>query len=219
MIEAVIFDCDGVLVDSEPLAWEAWRRVLETFGLEVTEDDIRQMTGRSQFDVHAAFAARASLPPLSELKQEISSVLFGLFERELRVFPDVAGTIDALAERGIRLAVASSSPRVRLDRTLAVVDLTASFETSVAGDEVHRAKPEPDLFLKAAEQLAVSPARCVAIEDSPAGVHSARAAGMCVVGVLRGQYTRSELAAANQIVDCLDAASILLACSPPASTS
>lgn len=215
MIEAVIFDCDGVLVDSEPLAWEAWRRVLGGYEVEVTENDMQRLTGRSQSDVYAAFAARGDLPSQRQLDEQVSSVLFELFSRGLRVFPDVPGTLEALAETGIRLAVASSSPRHRLDRTLEVVELTAWFETSVAGDEVDGAKPQPDLFLGAANRLGASPKACVAIEDTPAGVESAKAAGMCVVGVLRGRYTRSELAATH-VVESLDAGSILDRCEPKA---
>lgn len=215
MIEAVIFDCDGVLVDSEPLAWEAWRRVLGTYGVEVTGNDTRRLTGRSQSDVYAAFAARGNLPPQLQLDEQVLSVLFELFDRGLRTFPDVPGTLEALAESGVRLAVASSSPRDRLDRTLALVELTTWFETSVAGDEVDGAKPQPDLFFEAARRLGADPGVCVAIEDTPAGVESAKAAGMCVVGVLRGRYTRSELAATH-VVESLDAGSILDRCEPKA---
>lgn len=211
MVEAVVFDCDGVLVDSESLAWEAWRRVLGTYDVEVTEDDMQGLTGRSQSDVYAAFAARGDLPPQPRLDEQISSVLFELFDRGLRVFPDVPRTLEALTENGIRLAVASSSARDRLDRTLALVELTGWFETSVAGDEVENAKPQPDLFLEVARRLGVSPGACVAIEDTPAGVASARGAGMCTIGVLRGDYTGLELGA-SRVIESLDASSILGEC-------
>lgn len=212
MVEAIIFDCDGVLVDSEPLAWQAWRDVLGRYGVEVTDDDVRRLTGRRQADLHASFAARAPIPPFADLYAEVSSALFELFERELRPFSDAIETIDGLRAGGFRLAVASSSPRARLDRMLALAGLSDAFDASVAGDEVDAGKPEPDLFVRAAALLGLDAGTCTAVEDTPAGVASARAAGMCVVAVVRGHVDRAGLAAAHRVIDSLDAEAIVSAC-------
>lgn len=111
MAEAVVFDSDGVLVDSEPLAWQAWRRVLPRYGIEVTDDDVRRLTGRSAQETYTTFAARAALPLLTEITRTVSDVVFDLFERSLRVFPDVPGTLRELRAQGVRLGVGSSSFR------------------------------------------------------------------------------------------------------------
>lgn len=209
MPEAVIFDCDGVLVDSEELAWEAWRRTLDLYGVAVGANDVRSLTGKAQPDVYAAFATRAALPPYSVLYDRVSAVLFELFERHLDAFADARSAVQDLRELGMPLAVASSSPRTRLDRTLAAVGLETAFKTTVAGDEVARGKPAPDLFDEAARSLGVDAAGCTAVEDSPAGISSAKASGMTVIAVSRGHFHPSELSLADKIVDSLSARALV----------
>jgi HAD superfamily hydrolase (TIGR01509 family) len=119
--------------------------------------------------------------------------LFALIDTELPVFEDAVGTARELKRRGMPIAIASSSPRARVDRTLAAAGITDLFDVTVAGDEVERGKPAPDLFLAAAEKLAVPPERCVAVEDSPVGVESALDAGMTVVAVARSPEHRAQL--------------------------
>ncbi len=98
------------------------------------------------------------------------------------------------------MAVASSSPRQRLDRALAATGLRKYFEFTVAGDEVGKGKPAPDLFLAAAAGLEAEPETCFAVEDSPVGIEAARAAGMTVVAVERGQYSSEDLRWADLVV-------------------
>jgi HAD superfamily hydrolase (TIGR01509 family) len=212
LTEAIVFDCDGVLANSEDLAWEAWRRALRGHGIEITEGDIRELTGKSQPEAYATFAARAPLPPYPDLLETIFEVLFPLFDRHLEAFPDAVTTVRELRNDGARLAVASSSLRIRLDRTLAAIGLHDAFEVSVAGNEVARGKPAPDLFQRAADELGVAPTACVAVEDSPVGVTSAKGAGMRVIAVLRTQYEESELHEADAIVDRLSVEAIRSAC-------
>jgi HAD superfamily hydrolase (TIGR01509 family) len=107
----------------------------------------------------------------------------------------------------VPVAVASSSPRERLDRTLAHVGL--AFPVSVAGDEILHGKPAPDMFLVAAERLGVAPARCVVVEDSAPGVAAGVAAGMPTLGVCRVPGTEAALSAADRVVDGVTAAAIL----------
>jgi len=115
----------------------------------------------------------------------------------------------ALLAEGIAVAVASSSPRERLARTLDRAGLAGLFAVSVAGDEVARGKPAPDMFLEAAARLGVAPGACVVIEDSAPGVAAGRAAGMVTVGVRRDAI--SDLSAAHVVVDALSAEGVLRA--------
>ena len=177
----VIFDCDGTLVDSEPLAGEAWRRVLEPYGYAVTEEDLAACVGRSYAHTHAYLSSRAPLPDAAAIWPVMSGELFALIDAQLQPFEDALIAVEDLTRRGVPIAVASSSVRERLDRTLAKAGL--SFEITIAGDEVERGKPAPDMFLLAQERLGTE--RCVVIEDSGTGVAAGIAAGMPTLGVRR----------------------------------
>jgi HAD superfamily hydrolase (TIGR01509 family) len=194
---AVVFDLDGTLVDSEPLSDDAWRLVLAEHGYLISEEELQAVHGLRFGDVYASFARRAPLPSPDELWSEYSQVLFASFDARLVPFADAVTTARRLQAEGVPLALATSSRRERLDRTLAAVDLTALFPVTVAGDEVSDGKPAPDSYLAAAELLGIDPAHCVAIEDSQAGIDAARAAGMKVLAVtrpgLRGALTEADL--------------------------
>jgi len=205
----IVFDCDGVLVDSEQLAWRAWREVLDRCGISLTDEDISLLTGRTDRDAYAHFAARGGLPDYGEFWEELSGITFRLFDRHLLAFEDAADTLEALHMRGAVMAVASSSPRERLDRSLGATGLAGFFDFVVGGDEVPKGKPAPDLFLAAAAGLRVGPTGCWAVEDTPAGITAAKAAGMTVIAVERGQYGVEDLQAAHLVVPRLTPAPFL----------
>ena len=208
---AVIFDCDGTLVDSEPLARRAWEVALAAHGYTLTDADAEASVGLPYARVHAYYAARAELPPAEPFWREFAAELFALIDDELVVFDDAVEAARELRARGIPIAVASSSPRERLQRTLGRAGLLDAFDISVAGDEVFHGKPAPDMFLLAAERLGVPPAECIAIEDSPPGVQAGLAAGMFTLAVCRVPGTEHTLAAADRVVDSLSADALLSA--------
>lgn len=202
---AVIFDCDGTLVDSEPLAGRAWALALAPHGYTMTPGDLDGAQGLPFGAVHARFAARTRLPDVEAFWSEYAAALLPLLDSELTPFTDAVQTARELHDQGVPLAVASSSRRERLDRTLARAGLDGLFAVSVAGDEIARGKPEPDMFLAAAARLEMAPSACVVIEDSPPGVAAARAAGMATVGVLRDGVDEAALAGAHRVVRRLTA--------------
>ena len=204
-LTGVVFDCDGTLVDSEPLSGETWRRVTRPYGYEITDADLAVVVGFPYVRTHAFFASRVALPAPDELLPELNRVLFALIDERLEVFADAVEAVAELRARGVRIAVASSSVRERLDRTLAHAGL--SFEVTIAGDEVEHGKPAPDMFLLAAEKLALPPAACVVVEDSPPGVAAGIAAGMPTLGVRR--VPGIDLSAATRIVETVTADAIL----------
>lgn len=211
-IGAVIFDCDGTLVDSERLSHMAWARVLAPFGLRIGPDDRAAMVGHAYDRVHAHFATHAAtsasaspLPGAAAFWAGYAATLYELIDAELAPFGDAVDAARDLHRRGVPLAVASGSGRERLDRTLARSGAAELFPVSVAGDEVQRPKPAPDGFLLAARRLGVDPEACVAVEDSAPGVAAARAAGMTTVAVARVPEDRAALAAADVVVDTLGA--------------
>ena len=206
---AVIFDCDGTLVDSEPLARAAWERALAPYGYTVTAQDVEACIGLPFPRVHDYFAARVGLPDPDAMWAVFSAELFDLIDTRLVRFEDAIGAARELRERGVPVAVASSSPRERLQRTLRRAGLLEAFDVTVAGDEVSHGKPAPDMFLLAAERLGVEPGACVVIEDSPPGVQAGVAAGMVTLAVCRVPGTEASLAAADRVVNTLSADAIL----------
>ena len=206
---AVIFDCDGTLVDSEPLARTAWERALLPYGYALTDADAEASVGLPYPRVHAYFAARAELPDADAFWTEFTSQLFTLIDSDLVPFPDAIAAAQALRAQGVPLAVASSSPRERLERTLGRAGLLDAFDVVVSGDEVEHGKPAPDMFLLAASRLGVEPETCVVIEDSPPGVQAGIAAGMFTLAVCRVPGTEASLAAADRVVDTVSADVIL----------
>jgi HAD superfamily hydrolase (TIGR01509 family) len=179
--------------------------VTRPLGYEITEEDLAAVVGSSYPRTHAFFAERAALPAPEVLLPELNRVLFGLIDERLEVFKDAITAVAELRARGIAVAVASGSVRVRLERTLARAGL--AFEVTIAGDEVEHGKPSPDMFFLAAARLGVSPDHCVVVEDSPPGVAAGRAAGMPTLGVRRVEGM--DLSAATRVVDTVTASAIL----------
>jgi HAD superfamily hydrolase (TIGR01509 family) len=179
--ELVIFDCDGVLVDSEPIANRVLAECLTEIGLPTTLDEsLRDYKGRSWAECVALFEARlgGSLPAgfgARHYKRAIAA-----FERELVAVP---GIHDALARIPARTCVASNGRHATMRVTLAKAKLLERFAGRIfSSQDVERPKPFPDLYLYAAERMGAPPERCVVIEDSPRGVHAGVAAGMSVLG-------------------------------------
>ena len=208
MARAVIFDCDGVLVDSEPHSAVAWVAALGRYGHRVSAADVATCTGLGYAATYARLAAvapEAPLPAPEDLAPEVLAALAASFDRGLLVFPDAAACVTSLAFDGVPLAVASTSRRDRLDLTLERSGLARYFQATVAGDEVAHGKPAPDVYLAAAELLGVPPSACLAVEDTGHGAAAALAAGMRVVGVARlPEEVGRLLGAGAGLVDRLD---------------
>ena len=185
MARALIFDCDGVLVDSEPLAVAELECLLSRLGAPIDSARIYdEFLGRSILTIVAA--ARDHGVDMAPALPEFSQALFRRFRRELR---PVAGMPEALAALSGPRAVASSSAPDRLALSLSLTGLAPLFGPHVySATMVQHGKPAPDLFLLAADRLGVAPADCVVIEDSPAGLRAARAAGMRAIGFLGGSH-------------------------------
>jgi HAD superfamily hydrolase (TIGR01509 family) len=199
MIQAVVFDCDGVLVDSEPLADEIWARVLSSFGYEMTVADGEVCRGTSEATTYEHFAGRAALPPFNEYMALIDAIRVPVYEERLVAFDDAVATVRELAAHGVTMAVASSSRRHALEGKLALTGLDRYFDTIVGGDEVARGKPAPDVYIEAARRLGVRPSDCLAIEDADLGAESADAAGMRTIMILRDGEFSATHASVNEL--------------------
>ena len=179
---SVIFDCDGVLVDSEKLSCGAWLPVLRRRGIEVELADIEVFIGRSEQDVLDHFQEKAGATlggdPISEKEEEYFRSARGTLER----FPGLRAVLQLLREEGTPVAVASSGRPDKIRFSLEQVELTPFFPIICSATEVVRGKPHPDLFLLAAERLATPASACWVIEDSVPGIQAALAAGMPTIG-------------------------------------
>jgi HAD superfamily hydrolase (TIGR01509 family) len=189
----LIFDCDGVLVDSEHLACAALAEVMTTLGHSMTADEaMRTFAGRSLKDVLARAERLLSRPIPKDLGEQAAVQLMARFRRELQA---VAGVKEAIAALPYRRCVASSSDPGRLTLSLDVTGLSALFGNNVfSAVEVANGKPAPDLFLLAARRLGEDPSSCIVIEDSVLGVEAAGAAGMAAIGFAGASHANQGLA-------------------------
>jgi HAD superfamily hydrolase (TIGR01509 family) len=175
--DLVIFDNDGVLVDSEPVANAVLARLLTGYGFPCTaEQSMAEFIGRSVPQVRAIVEERLGQPLPADLEARYASELYPSFQHSLRPIP---GVVEALQAIDLPLCVASSGTHERIRLTLTCTGLWSRFGGRVfSAQDVARGKPAPDLFLHAAATLGVEPRRCAVVEDSPAGVTAANAAGM-----------------------------------------
>ena len=183
MLEAIIFDMDGVLVDSEPLGMEAMRQVMAGQGVAYTEPDNEEFLGRTTLEECRILRARHGLgPSAEELTSSYVDILAAMIEERPRPMPGVPDVLATLRAAGRRMALASSAdPRI-IATNVKALDLGRFFDAIVSGTEVPRGKPAPDVFLETARRLGASPGGCLVIEDSRNGLLAAKAAGMaCAV--------------------------------------
>lgn len=186
-VQAVIFDMDGLMVDTEPLALQAWQQVLTAYGYTLDEALYRQMVGRRTDQSTQMLLDVYALPlTAAELMQRKTAVFARMRAQGVPVMPGLAELEAALAARAMPWGVATSSPRAHAVEILQQLGLTAVCQAIAAGDEVAQGKPAPDIYLLAAQRLGVAPAACLALEDSAPGCQAALAAGMQVVAVPNG---------------------------------
>ncbi len=189
----LIFDCDGVLVDSEVLAVRAEARVLAEVGMAMTEDEIANTcVGLSYPDMMALLEERFGRAMPDGLEDRIQAEATASFATELT---EIAGMSTLLASSDEPRCVASSGTPEKISLSLGITGLDALFDPNAifSSQLVEQGKPAPDLFLYAAEQMGFAPAHCLVIEDSPHGVAAALAAGMDVVAFTAGGHVRQPL--------------------------
>jgi HAD superfamily hydrolase (TIGR01509 family) len=202
-VRAVIFDMDGVIVDSEPYSLRALIDILRQYSIEPTEDDIRRSYGRRIRDDFVDYFSRYGVT--ADLDTAIArkhARYYHLAAGRLKPFPGVMALVKRLHAYGYRLALASSGDRVKVAFGMQALGLDGTFESVVCGDDVRRGKPDPEIYVLAAQRLGIPPAGCVAIEDAPAGVEAAKRAGMRCIAVTNS-VAHEQLQKADLIVESL----------------
>ena len=204
-VEGVIFDLDGVLVDSEQV-WGAVREELtRELGGNWHEGALREMMGMSSLEWSAYMHDELRVPlPSEEISREVVRRVAEHYERDLPLIDGATDAVHHLAARW-RLGLASSANREIIDKVLGLTGLTSEFAATVSSEEVPRGKPAPDVYLEAARRLGIEPTTGAAIEDSTNGLLSAKAAGMAVVAIPNKEFPPAPegLAAADVVLDSL----------------
>lgn len=199
-IRAVIFDMDGVLIDSEPIYADLLHTLFRERGFRLTANRLNSFVGCADRATWAELKREFNLaPPEQELVAHSRAYIQAWLERQatLPVIAGVEELLRQLAGQRLSLAIASSSWRQLIDLVINKLGFRLYFRASVSGDEVPRGKPAPDVFIAAATRLGVQPANCLVIEDSCHGVTAARAAGMICVGLVNPRSGNQDLSQAD----------------------
>lgn len=207
MPSGVIFDMDGVLVDSGPAHQESWRVLAKRRGKQVSAETFARTFGMPSRDIiRILWGAQLGDDEIRALDDEKEAAYREMITGNVPLMPGCREALAALRDAGLRLAVATSGPPANLALVLREGGLASFFQATVHGFDIQHGKPAPDCFLLAAERLGVCPSACVVVEDAPVGVEAAIAAGMPVIG-LTGTHPAAALsqAGAVQVVSQLSA--------------
>jgi len=206
-IEAVVFDMDGVLIDSEPIWREVERDVFGSVGIDLTDEDLYPTMGTRIADVVERWYRRHPWPEPSRRRiaeQIVEGVSRDIVEHGA-LNDGAIGAIGYMRGLGLGLALASSSPMPMIRAVLSLGDLTDRFDVVVSGEDEEHGKPDPAVYRSAARGLDVPPERCLAVEDSINGVRSAKAAGMVCVAVTAVGVDHDVFAGADLVLDSIEA--------------
>lgn len=206
---AVIFDMDGVLVDSEPLTIRAYLQAAAEFGVPLDEHEFIQHFVIEGTLIQPFFEERSGgAAAWEDFFQRKTELYRELVREELKPMPGAVELLTDLREHGIPCALATSASRVSMDLVFHAFDLAPYFGATVALEDVTRAKPHPEVFLRAAAHLQMPPHRCIVIEDAPKGLHAAKAAGMKCVVVPTSLSQSSDFSAADLMLESLERLSV-----------
>ena len=186
-LRAVLWDMDGTLVDSEELHWLSWRDTMADEGIAITHDQFLSSFGQRNDSIIPLWLGAAATPERTRKIEAAKEERFRRLVRDTGVLalPGALDWVNRLREGAWLQAVASSAPRANVDAVLEVMGVASSFQGIVSAEDVHRGKPDPEVFLLAASRLGLKPERCIVVEDAAAGLEGARRAGMRSIGVSR----------------------------------
>jgi len=201
----VIFDVDGVLVDTKDYHFPAFVKLAEEEeGFKMSQQQFLDTFGWHNLDIFP-YVYGHPLPSeeVSRLAERKEEIFRDMIRGRVPAMPGVAELVPALRAAGFHLGIGSSTPRANVELVLSELGLTDSFEAIAAGEDVTRGKPDPQVFLVAAERLGIRPERCVVVEDAVAGVEAALRAGMKALAVTTN-HSREALSAAHRVLESLE---------------
>jgi beta-phosphoglucomutase family hydrolase len=205
MNRAVLWDMDGTLVESAEYHWQAWRDTMAREGSPITYEQFRATFGQRNDSILRQWLGKTAA---SDLVQRIGDAKEALYRQRVRQqgvspLPGALELIHLLHGKGWLQAIASAAPRANIETILDVLQAGSCFQAIVSAEDVHRGKPDPEVFLIASNKLGVGPKRCVVVEDAEHGVEAARAAGMKSIGVSQnGEHLPADIVVGS--LDLLD---------------
>jgi len=185
LIRAVLWDMDGTLIDSEEFHWISWRKTMANEGIPITREQFLSSFGQRNDSIIPQWLGSAATPERIERIANAKEELYRHLVRRdgISPLPGVASWLHRLHEQGWLQAIASAAPRANIEVVLEALSAAHFFQSIVSADDVHRGKPDPEVYLTAASRIGASPDRCIVVEDAAAGIEGARRAGMRSIGV------------------------------------
>ncbi len=200
--KAVLWDMDGTLVDSEELHWIAWRTTMANEGIAITREQFLSTFGQRNDSIVPTWLGSAATVERIERIGQAKEELYRHLVRRVGIAPEsgVATWLDRLHKHGWQQAIASAAPRANIDAVLEALSVKHVFQGVVSAEDVHRGKPDPEVYLLAASRVGVPAERCIVVEDAGAGIEGARRAGMRSIGISHdGKDLRADV-----VVESLD---------------
>jgi len=208
MIEAVLWDLDGVLVDTGRFHYQAWCQLLSELGRSLSEEEFSRTFGLRNDLILRDMLGEVSAEEVTRLSERKEALFRHHAAGRVTLLPGAIELVRRTRDEGRRMALVTSTPQANIDFVLEQVGLAGAFDAIVTAEDVSRGKPDPEGCLLAARRLGVMPERCLVIEDAPGGIEAARRAGMHSLAVTTTR-PREELTAADAVVDSLNDATAL----------
>ncbi len=196
---AVLWDMDGTLIDSEDLHWLAWRDTMANEGIAITHEQFIASFGQRNDAIIPNWLGAATTPERIRRVEIAKEEHFRSLVRDRGILPSpgVASWLHKLNQQGWLQAIASSAPRANVEAVLETLGTASYFQSIVSAEDVHRGKPDPEVFLLAASRFGLPPDRCIVVEDAVAGIEAARRAGMRSIGINRSGTLAADVAATS----------------------
>lgn len=206
-IDAIVYDVDGTLINSEPLHVEAWKQALVKHGHTISElpaEFLDTMAGKKPIVIAEGMVVELSINTSAEqFLNEKAAIFFSMTQKSLEPMPGAIESVGRLSEAGFRLAIGTSLDREFLDIVLNKFNISNKFEVIVTGNEITKGKPDPETYFKVFEKLNLEPFSCLVLEDARSGVEAAKASGAFCIGIENINAEPQDLSSADLVVDSL----------------
>lgn len=196
-VTAVVWDCDGTLLDTEALFAKAWQMVMNQYDIQISNKTMITYVGIDDRIIHAELSKLAELPNFENTMEMLNNAVRNKFNDKDLIFPDVIDALEFFQNLNIQQGCASASPERVLLEKLTKSDIVGYFETIFGGDMVENNKPSPEIYLEVFRVLDVQPQNVLIIEDSPYGIKSGKTSGARVLAIDRGVFSQEQLQEAD----------------------
>ena len=203
-ITAVIWDCDGTLLDTEALFAKAWQLIMKDYDIEISDETMTGYVGMDDRIVHAELSDKAHLPDFETTMNMLHNAIRDKLSDKDLIFKDVLPCLEFLLKNNIKQGCASASPEAILFEKLIKADIIGYFESIYGGDMVENNKPSPEIYLSTFDDLGIEPSEVLIVEDSPYGIESGKKSGARVLAIDRGMFDSEHLSQADYKLDNLD---------------